>query len=155
MARVSVLVQLGVLLAALPIVTSALTVVECVDQRGESTFAERCPPGSVKKSEKELRGIGLKKDDEEMSMAEIAAAHPITLFAVENCEACTLVRNQLQARDIPFTEINVNGDQEKFKQLTDATGGAATVPTLTIDDKVLTGHNTENLNSALAAAGYP
>ena len=37
-------------------VVAALTVVECVDKTGASTFAERCPPGSTKKGEKELRG---------------------------------------------------------------------------------------------------
>ena len=88
-------------------------------------------------------------------MEEIAKDHPITLFAVENCEACSLVRNQLQARDIPFTEIDVTNDQEKFEMLTNATGGAATVPTLTIDDKVLTGHNSASLDAALSDAGYP
>lgn len=139
-----------------PAVTGAMTIVECENKRGESTFAERCPPGSTVKSEKQLRGI-TKRDtgDAEVSIASIAREHPVTLFAVADCEACNLVKNQLQARDIPFTEINVTGDQEKFKQLTDVTGGSATVPTLTIDDKVLSGHNAASLDSALNDAGYP
>lgn len=131
-----------------------LTIVECVDKNGDSTFAERCPPGSEKKSEKRIRGVSTDKDDE-ISLEDIAKDHPVTLFSVENCEACGLVRTQLKARDIPFTEIDVGNDQAKFDQLTAATGGAATVPTLTIDDKVLTGHNSASLDSALNDAGYP
>ncbi|MGR8946849.1 MAG: glutaredoxin family protein [Gammaproteobacteria bacterium] len=141
-------------LISLPLSTMALTIVECEDKSGASTFAERCPPGSTKKGEKQLRGLPIKKDDR-VSVDEIAREHPITLFAVENCDACDLVRNQLLARDIPFTEIDVANDQEKFDLLTAATGGAATVPTLTIDDKVLTGHNSASLDSALNDAGYP
>ena len=132
----------------------ALTVVECVDKNGDSTFAERCPPGSEKKGEKELRGLKLAQDDE-ISIEDVAKEHPVTLFTVENCEACGLVRTQLKARDIPFTEIDVSDDQEKYEQLTTATGGAATVPTLTVDDKVLTGHNSASLDAALNDAGYP
>lgn len=138
-----------------PVTASAMTVVECVNKRGESTFAERCPPGSVKKSEKRLRGLPKRAEKGEVSIADVAREHPVTLFAVEDCEACGLVKNQLQARDIPFTEINVTGDQEKFKQLTEVTGGPATVPTLTIDDKVLSGHNAASLDAALNDAGYP
>ena len=132
----------------------ALTVVECVDKNGDSTFAERCPPGTEKKSEKELRGLKLAQEDE-ISIEDVAQEHPVTLFTVENCEACGLVRTQLKARDIPFTEIDVGNDQEKYEQLTTATGGAATVPTLTVDDKVLTGHNSASLDAALNDAGYP
>lgn len=148
--------KLGLLLVCLclPLTSAALTVVECVDKSGASTFAERCPPGSTKKGEKLLRGLPKKKDDT-FSMEEVAKNHPITLFAVENCEACSLVRNQLKARDIPFTEVDVTNDQEKFDMLTNATGGVATVPTLTIDDKVLTGHNSASLDAALSDAGYP
>ncbi|MEM7466006.1 MAG: glutaredoxin family protein [Pseudomonadota bacterium] len=145
-------VSLALLLATST--SGAVTIVECVDTNGDTTFAERCPAGWTKKGEKEIRGVR-KAADEEVSIDEIAKAHPITLFAVANCEACTLVRNQLKARDIPFTEIDVNNDQEKYEQLTAATGGAATVPTLTIDDKVLTGHNSASLDAALADAGYP
>ena len=142
------------LICCIPLSTFGFTVVECVDKNGDSTFAERCPPGSVKKAEKHLRGLP-KRDDEEISVEEIAKDHPVTLFSVENCEACGLVRTQLQARDIPFTEINVGNDQEKFDQLTAVTGGAGTVPTLTVDDKVLTGHNNASLDAALTDAGYP
>ena len=138
-----------------PAITAAMTIVECVNKSGESTFSERCPPGSVKKGEKQLRGLTAKNDSEEVSIADVAREHPITLFAVDDCVACGLVKNQLNAREIPFTEINVTGDQEKFKQLTAATGGPATVPTLTIDDKVLSGYNGASLNAALTAAGYP
>ena len=137
-----------------PMVTFGLTVVECVDKNGDSTFAERCPPGSEKKGEKHLRGISDNKD-EEVSIEDVAKDHPVTLFSVENCEACVLVRTQLQARNVPFTEVDVGNDQENFAQLTAATGGAATVPTLTVDDKVLSGHNSASLDAALNAAGYP
>ena len=154
--------QLRAILAPLILLTGfslsapifALTVVECVDKDGGAIFAERCPPGTEKKGEKRLRGVAISAGDE-MSVEEIAEAHPVTLFSVENCEACVLVRTQLQARDIPFTEIDVGNDRDKYDQLTAATGGTATVPTLTIDDKVLMGHNSASLEAALTDAGYP
>ncbi len=139
----------------LPFSVQALTIVECVNKRGESTFAERCPPGSVKKSEKRLRGLPPAPLSKAESIASIAREHPITVFTVEKCEACILVRDQLQARAIPFTEIDVAGDKEKYKQLTDVTGGVATVPTLTLDGKVFSGHNASTLDLALDEAGYP
>ena len=129
--------------------------VECIDRDGTTTFAERCPPGMTKKGEKQLRGLGGNEDDEEASAESVAKDHPVTLFTVEKCEACDMVRNHMRARSIPFTEVNVSDNQEHFNQLTEITGGAATVPTLTIDEKVLTGYNSVSLDGALNDAGYP
>ena len=152
--KLTLMISMLALVCYLPTTALGLTVVECVDKSGDSTFAERCPPGTQKKSEKQLRGLP-SNDDAEVSIEEIAKDHPVTLFSVENCEACSMVRTQLQARDIPFTEIDVGSDQEKYEQLTTATGGSATVPTLTVDGKVLTGYNSASLEDALNAAGYP
>ena len=132
-----------------------MKIVECVDKQGRVTFAAKCPAGTEKTADKRLRGLGGPSTEDEPSMEEIAATHPITLFAVENCEACDLVRNQLRARAIPFTELDVSADQANFNRLTEVTGGAATVPTLTVDETVLTGYNSASLDGALANAGYP
>ncbi len=129
----------------------AVTVVECVDAEGNSSFRSACPPGTTKKGEKHLRGT---RAPEEPGMEEIAAANPITLYSVPDCDACDLVRNALAGRGIPFTETDVQDNAERQEELKAATGGL-TVPALKIGERVLTGYSRDAIDGALEQAGYP
>ena len=153
--RTYITTALSAAILVLPLSALAMTVVECVDKSGAAVFMEKCPPGMSQKGEKRLRGHRVATGDEPPSAEDIAKDHPVTLFAVEQCEACDLVRTKLKARTIPFTEIDVSKSQENFAKLTEVTGGAATVPVLTVDEKVLTGFNSASLDAALNDAGYP
>lgn len=130
---------------------AALTVVECVDAAGNSSFRDKCPPGTTKKGERRLHGVG---GSDEPSVEEIAEAHPITLYSVPDCDACDLVRQMLSSRSLPFTEKDVQDNAEMQDELKSVTGGL-TVPATAIGETVSTGYSRSALENALRAAGYP
>lgn len=132
-------------------VSAAVTVVECVDDAGSTSFRDKCPPGSTKAGDKVLLGVAAKKLK---SAREIAADNPIVLYSVPNCDACDLVRNGLTTRAAPFNEKNVQDDAAGQSELKGKTGNL-TVPSVLIGATVLTGYNRSALDSALSQAGYP
>ncbi|MGQ0656755.1 MAG: glutaredoxin family protein [Chromatiales bacterium] len=133
---------------------AAVTIVECVDETGHSSFRSFCPPGTSKKGEKKLAG-DRKPDTIDINL--IAAQHPVTLYAAPNCQACDLVRIQLQSRGVPFAEKDVSADVEKQNELRSLVGGsgALTVPVVHLDEDILTGYNQQALDASLSRAGYP
>jgi glutaredoxin len=136
-------------LTAVPV--RAVTVVECVDKHGASSFQDRCPPGTVKKSEKQIRAP---RKDADANAREAAKNNPVVLYAVANCEACDLVRKQLSARKIPFVEKTVDEDADAQATLKKA-AGQLTVPTVTVGTQVFTGYSKDALEQGLTQAGYP
>lgn len=142
----------GTLLYAMS--ASAVTVVECVDAEGNSTFREHCPPGTAQKGEKKLPGNITSGGAADVK--EIAAKHPVLLYTAPKCDACDMVRQQLQNRGVPFTEKDASNDvkvQDELKAL--AGGSTLTVPLVSMDKDILTGYNRQALDSALDKAGYP
>ncbi len=134
----------------------AVTVVECVDAQGNSSFRESCPPGTAKKGEKKLPGKAGGVAGPQVNVKEIAAKHPVMLYTAPKCDACDLVRKQLQNRGVPFTEKDASNDIKVQDELKTLTGGTTiTVPVVSVDKDVLTGYNQLALESALDKAGYP
>jgi len=130
---------------------AAVTVVECVDGEGNSSFRDKCPPGMTKTADKILLGVAGPKED---SVTAVAEANPITLYTVPDCDACDLVRNVLTQRNLPYTEKDVQDDATSQDEMKAATGGL-TVPALTIGSSVLTGYSRAAIDGALQQAGYP
>ena len=130
--------------------SQAVTVVECVDADGNTSFMDTCPPGWEKKGEKLIRRGGPR----EPSLSEIAAANPIIFYTVPKCDACDLVRNAMTGRNIPFRERDVQDNVEMQQELQEVSGGL-TVPALKIGDRVLRGYSRYAIDDALADAGYP
>lgn len=130
---------------------AAVTVVECVDAAGNSSFRDKCPPGTTKKGEKRLRGVS---SDDAPSVEEIAEENPITLYTVPDCDACDLVRNVLSSRGLPFTEKDVQDNAEMQEELKGVTGGL-TVPAMVVGENVSTGYSRSAIETALRSAGYP
>ena len=130
---------------------AAVTVVECTDADGSSSFRDKCPPGTTKTGDKKLIGVSPNKTK---TAAEIAADSPIFLYTVTNCDACDLVRNALSNRGVPINEKNVEentANQDEMKAKT----GNMTVPALVLGSTVLTGYNRSAIDGALNQAGYP
>lgn len=130
---------------------AAVTVVECADSDGHSSFRDKCPPGTTKTGDKKLIGVSSNKTK---TAAEIAADSPNFLYTVTNCDACDLVRNALSKRGVPINEKNVEdntANQDEMK----AKIGNMTVPALVIGSTVLTGYNRSAIDGALNQAGYP
>ncbi len=142
----------GLISLLLPLSVPALTVVECVERDGSTWFRDLCPPEMTLKSTQELRG---KPEEVEPSIEDIATDHPNVLFTAVNCEACTLVRDQLKNRGLPFTEKDSSQDPDTQTELAEVTGGPLTVPTITIGEFKFTGYNQKDIKSALDNAGYP
>lgn len=117
---------LALILLFLPMSTGAVTVYECEDSEGNRTFSDRCPPGTTPVEERKLQGD------------RTTAAPVVTLYIVPDCGACTKVRNYLQARNISFEEKDVKDNAELQKELKDK-AGALKVPSLVVDESVITG----------------
>ncbi|MDA0823578.1 MAG: glutaredoxin family protein [Proteobacteria bacterium] len=145
---------LGMILLVLPLSGSAITVVECIDSHGNSSFRDNCPPEMSVKSTKILRG-DRKEEAASAAFDQAAADSPVVLYSAPNCGACELVRTQLNGRNIPYTEKDATSDTSVQSELAAITGGPLTVPTVTVGEKKFTGYNHSDLKSALTGAGYP
>lgn len=130
---------------------AAVTVVECADSDGNSSFRDKCPPGTTKTGDKKLIGVSPNKTK---TAAEIAADSPNFLYTVTNCDACDLVRNALSKRGVPINEKNVEDNTANQDEMKAKTGNM-TVPALVIGSTVLTGYNRSAIDGALNQAGYP
>lgn len=138
--------------AALP--AAAVTVVSCKDKDGTTFFADRCPPGTAKMGEKQVRS-GPRRDLA-AELAEVAKANPVVFFTVPDCDACDLVRQQLKRRNIPYTEKDVGPDNLENQQALKATAnGNTTVPTVAIGARTFSGYSRAALDLGLDEAGYP
>ncbi|MCZ6718945.1 MAG: glutaredoxin family protein [Gammaproteobacteria bacterium] len=137
---------------------SAVKVYECVDEEGTHSFRDYCPPGSTPVGEKKL-STGQHPAGQDggtrSSVDELAEKYPITLYGIPECDACDLVRNFLNQREIPFTEKNVADDVDVQLELEEKIGSLS-VPAITIgEDKVLMGYHPTRLKEEFDAIGYP
>ena len=132
--------------------TPAVTVVQCKDKDGSVSFRERCPPDTEQVGTRKIAGVS--RPDAEARMAETVRNSPVTLYIVPNCDACDLVRQQLQSRKLPFAEHNVAVDAARQDELK-VVAGSLTVPAVTVGKQLLTGYNRAALDAALKNAGYP
>lgn len=144
-----------VLVLALPLPAAAqvgMKVVGCEDDDNpDATFRDRCPAGVKTVREHSIRVIRM---PDPPAIDEIAAANPITLYTVPQCDACDLVRNMLTTNGLPFSEKDVQDNGEMQEELRAASGGL-TVPATVIGTTVSTGYSRSALEAALVQAGYP
>ena len=132
----------------------AVTVVECVDTDGNSSFRDKCPVGMTVKGTKKLPG-SREKVETGPSAEDAIRDFPVVFFTTPECEACELVRDQLNGRDVPYTEKDATNDRAIQGELAKITGGALTVPTVTVGEQKFTGYSRNDLKAALTEAGYP
>lgn len=125
----------------------AVTVVECEDEQGNRSFEKTCAPGSTQVGKKQFN-TGAVSSEKKLAM-NIQAK----LYMIPDCESCDDVKEFLNARNIPITEIDVSDDIELQNELKNI-AGALKVPTTLIGDEILTGYNRSSLLEALVAAGY-
>lgn len=62
----------------------------------------------------------------------------ITIYSTPTCTYCTMAKDFLHDRGIPFTEINVAGNPEKIKEMVDKSGQKG-VPVIDIDGDIIVG----------------
>jgi glutaredoxin len=151
--RLSCLAALAAAVLAAPNL-AARTVVECIDESGQKSFREFCPPGSLKRGEKKLQG----KLAPGVDVAAVAAKNPVTIYTIPKCDACDLMRLQLQQRGIPYTEKDASTDpviQDELKALTGIKENLVKVPVMTVGKAVVGEYKPTEVNARLDEAGYP
>lgn len=119
-----------------------------VDEDGNVTYQDRPPPdesGQVQTFQQPSS-----QSPEGTAFPDVA----VTLYSIEQCDACDLVRKLLNERGMPFTEKDADNDAEIQAELKEA-AGKLSVPVLVIGDEALTGYNKELILNELEEAGFP
>jgi len=130
----------------------AVTVYECVDEEGNSTFQDRCPPGTSPANEKNIATGSKKKSADDDVKPDVAT----TLYVMSNCEACDIVHGLLLQYGANFNEVNVGTDVELQIQLREKINaeGSLTLPTTIIGEEVIIGYDRQKLITTLESIGY-
>ena len=125
------------------------------DAAGEIHYSDQPPPANVKQFEK-IKASGGKPDAAPLPyVLQVAVKNfPVTLYVTECGDACTLARDLLAKRGIPYTEMDAT-DAATQDELRKLTGGALEVPLLKVGPDVTRGFEEVKWNTSLDAAGYP
>jgi len=142
---------------------NAVTIYECVDEAGNSTFQDHCPPGTTPANERDIKtGGGTEGTAETAPEAkpEVPAGGgggDITFYTTSTeCDACLVIKSTLTTYGASFAEKDISKDMDARQELKDKTGATSSVsvPTVIIGDQVISGFNKEALVKALENAGY-
>ncbi len=126
-----------------------------VDEQGRITYSDMPPPRSAKKIEK--RAAADKAADAALPYAtrEAAKKFPILMYANDCGEPCSLARQLLEKRGVPYLQKDPSTSKDAANALTKLVG-ALEVPTLVVGKlKHLKGFAADAWNGALDEAGYP
>ncbi|WP_211343458.1 glutaredoxin family protein [Lampropedia puyangensis] len=86
------------------------------------------------------------------ALQQASARYPVKIYVAPDCAPCTLGRNLLNERGIPYQEINISTAQD---QLAAQGLGIKSPPHLTIGAQALKGFDSQQWAQYLSAAGYP
>jgi len=126
----------------------AVKILECVDEAGNSSFQDRCPPGTEPVGEKKFY---TGNQATESGNSDIA----ITLYSVPSCDTCDLVRNLLNRYGASVTEIDVKTDIDLQRELQEKTGSEGiSIPTVIFGDQIIVGYKKQDLIKSLEDAGF-
>lgn len=134
-----------------------------VDENGNVTYQDSPPPSNVNYEEQEYANTDSDSADpaglseygsNEPNLNDIIEQHPVSFYAIENCDACDLVRLFLDNNSVPYTEKNIQSNLNLQEELLTRTGQLQ-VPTVTVGDKIVDGYSKSALNEALSEKGYP
>ncbi|MDO4264376.1 MAG: glutaredoxin family protein [Deinococcus sp.] len=79
----------------------------------------------------------------------------ITMYTTSWCPDCMIAKKALTAKGIPFTEVNIEQDENAAERVMQINGGKRSVPTLVHGDVAhsLSGFRPQKLDAFLAEAG--
>ena len=138
----------------------AVTVLECVDEAGNSTYQDHCPPGTTPANKRDI-----KTGTSEAATAPAApgkkeatpSGGDIIFYTTSTeCDACLVIKATLTKYGASFTEKDISTDMAVRQELKDKTGASSSVsvPTVIIGDQIISGFNKEALSKALENAVY-
>ena len=141
---------------------NAVTVLECVDAAGNSTFQDHCPPGTTPASARDIK-TGAPDSAKQTSAKEPAQAEEtgdatITFYTTStDCDACLVIKSVLDKYGASYTTKDISTDMAVRQELKDKSGGtgsSVSVPTVIMNDQVISGYSKDALVKALEDAGY-
>lgn len=136
---------------------SAVTIHECVDEGGNTTYQDRCPPGTTSVLEKKIyTGTGNNTGTQPAQKTGTPPDIDITLYDVPDCDACLVLKGVMDEYQATYTEKNINSSDDVKRELQEKVGGASTltIPTIIIGETVIAGFKKNELMSALEQAGF-
>lgn len=132
---------------AAPAAMSAEKLYKWVDENGNVTYQDEPPPTDTGQVET------LVEPGRQPAPTAAVPDVSVVLYSIKACDACDLVRNLLQERQVPFEEKGAEGDADVQAELKKVSG-VLSVPVLTIGDQVLTGYNKDLILNELGEAGF-
>lgn len=127
-----------------------------IDDKGRVQYTDTPPPKTAKDVRKQAApqgppaGSGVVPYELQVAQRD----YPVTLYTATACkEACAAARNALNARAVPFKEIQVHDEAsgEVLKKIS----GSLEVPVMTVGSTVQKGFEQSAFDAALDAARYP
>jgi glutaredoxin len=144
------LTALAFAIAAAPL--GAAQLYRWVDDKGRVEWRDTPPPPEAKNVEQRNVGTNtIQTSTIPYGMQQAIKNFPVTLWAFDCGEPCTMARNHLTKRGVPYTERNAQRESEALKKLT----GAIDVPVLFVGSQAVKGYLDTQWDAALDAAGYP
>ena len=144
------LLALALALAAGPLCAAQLY--RWVDDKGNVEWRDTPPPSNARKVEqRNMGGNTIETSTMPYSMQQAVKNFPVTLWAYDCGEVCTMARNHLSRRGVPHTERNAQKEGDALKKLT----GGTDVPVLVVGSTRLKGYLDTDWDTALDNAGYP
>lgn len=148
--------------AATPIVLAALLMLgapawalyKVVGPDGQVTYSDR-PPAEPAARVQQLssQATPVPTNNLPIALREPVARYPVALYTTRDCEACTMARNFLGRRGVPYAESTIDSPEDRamFKSRFNSTS----VPVVTIGGQKLETFDESKWASYLDAAGYP
>lgn len=126
-----------------------------VDSDGKISYQDTPPPDGQEFEEKSFTHQGADTQrNTEVSRDNATRDNPVTLYIINECESCDLVRTILDLNQIPYAQIDIEANADATKELVEI-AGSARVPTLTVGDQVISGFNRNSIEDTLKEQGYP
>jgi glutaredoxin len=152
MRRRSLAVTLGL---ALVVGVAQAQMYRWVDGQGRVFYSDRPPPPSAKSAEKKKLGSSvIETSAAPFELQRAMKISPVTLYTSPTCkEACSQARAALNARGVPFKEVQV-WNEETNLELRQISGGNE-VPVLIVGRDMHKGFLQSGYDELLDLAGYP
>ena len=72
----------------------------------------------------------------------------VTIYSTRSCPYCTMAKNWLKGKQIPFTEYLVDQDQRRAQEMVRKSGQMG-VPVVDVNGKILVGFRPADIEAAL------
>lgn len=76
------------------------------------------------------------------------AEHAVTVYTTPTCPWCQMVKRYLEARGIPYTEVDVAADHTAAMEMVRKSGQTG-VPVVEIDGEIVVGFDRERIDQLL------